>query len=138
VDNFSDEAKGFISKKGPVVAVSELELSRAADVRAAGIWMDPTGTHAIVSIEAGNTLGASTEVHYVHAKWKKSRMLPKLKQKGMRITAIAWDLSHLSESSTGYVSRPRDSMHDCLHPQGFEAACCCACPQMPYVKRHEM
>ncbi len=85
-------------------AVSELELSRTADVRSARIWVDPTATHAIISVEVGNTLGSSPEVHYVHAKWKKSRTLSKLKQKGMHISAVAWDDAQLSEASTGYAS----------------------------------
>lgn len=92
-------------------AVTELELSRAADVRAAGMWVDPTAMHALISVEVGNTLGSSTEVHYVHARWKKSRTLSKLKQKGTRITAVAWHHAQLSEASTGSVTGSR--LHCC-------------------------
>lgn len=65
--------------------------------------MDPTTTHALVAVTVGNTLGSATEMHYVHAKWKKSRVLAKLKQIGLHVTAVAWDATKVSESSSGYV-----------------------------------
>ena len=79
--------------------VSELELSRAPDAHAMHIWADRTATHAIIAVTTGNTLGSSSELHYVHAKWKKPKVLSKLK--GTRISAVAWDQAKVSEGSTG-------------------------------------
>ena len=80
-------------------AVSEVELSRAPDAHATRIWADRSATHAIIAVNAGNTLGSSAELHYVHAKWKKPKLLSKLK--GARISAVAWDQSRVSEGTTG-------------------------------------
>ena len=65
--------------------------------------MEPTATHALLSVTVGSALGSTTEMHYVHAKWKKPRVLSKLKQKGLSITAVAWNFPKLSEASSGYV-----------------------------------
>jgi hypothetical protein len=81
------------------VAVSELELSRAPDAHATHVWADRTATHVIIAVTIGNTLGSSSELHYAHVKWKKPKLLAKLK--GARISAVAWDQSRVSESSTG-------------------------------------
>lgn len=80
-------------------AVSEVELSRAPDAHATHVWVDRTATHAIVAITIGNTLGSSSELLYVHAKWKKPRTLTQLK--GSRVTAVAWNHTRVSEGSTG-------------------------------------
>ena len=80
--------------------MSEVELSRAPDAHATHVWVDPTATHALVAITIGNTLGSSSELLYVHAKWKKPRTLTQLK--GSRITAVAWNHTKVTEASTGY------------------------------------
>ncbi len=74
------------------------------DARVTGLWMEPTATHALVTVTVGSALGSTTEMHYVHAKWKKPRVLSKLKQKGLSITAAAWNHAKLSEASSGCVS----------------------------------
>lgn len=93
--------------------VSEMELSRMPDARVTGVWMDPTATHALVSVTVGSALGSTTELHYVHAKWKKPRVLSKVKQKGVRITAVAWSSSNLSETSSGYESFCVCALEEC-------------------------
>ncbi|BDA49156.1 Vacuolar protein sorting-associated protein 18 homolog [Coccomyxa sp. Obi] len=86
-----------------LLPVSELELSRVPDARVTGVWMDPTATHALVAVTLGSALGSTTEMYYVHAKWKKARALSKLKPKGLRFTSVAWNHAKLSEASSGPV-----------------------------------
>ena len=76
-------------------AVSEMELSKTMDARAAKVWLDPTGSHAIVAVTSAN----AAEGHYVHAKWQKSRSLGKLR--GILLSCIAWDLVKGSDLATG-------------------------------------
>lgn len=81
--------------------MSELELSRVPEARVTGVWMDTTANHALVAVTVGSALGSTTEMYYVHAKWKKARALSKMKQKGLRFTSVAWDHGKLSEASSG-------------------------------------
>lgn len=56
----------------------------------------------VVSLAVGGgapNLPASQETHYLHARWKKSRVIAKLKN--VAVTCVAWDSSHTSEASTG-------------------------------------
>lgn len=80
-------------------AVSEVELSRAPDASATAVRVDATGTHALVSLKSGNTLGSTAEHLYVHSKWKKAKPITKLR--GVNITAAAWNADLVSEGSSG-------------------------------------
>lgn len=80
-------------------AVSEVELSRAPDASATAVRVDDTGSHALVSIKSGNTLGSTPEHLYIYSKWKGAKSIPKLK--GTNITAAAWNAATVSEGSSG-------------------------------------
>ena len=97
-------------------AVLEVQLSNAAEARATGVWLDPSGMHTLVAVVAGNTLGATAEAHYVHARWKRSRPISKLK--GVSLTAVGWSAAQVTEASTGHDSR--QSVSD-AHFKGFHA-----------------
>ena len=73
----------------------EIELAKAADALVVGLYMDKSGQHVLAAIQ---TSGVS-ELHYLHAKWKKPRLLNKLK--GVHITALAWHPTDVSDASTG-------------------------------------
>ncbi|KAK9832068.1 hypothetical protein WJX81_003754 [Elliptochloris bilobata] len=81
--------------------VLEVQLSSAAEARATGVWLDPSGMHTLVAVVAGNTLGATAEAHYVHARWKRSRPIGKMK--GVSLTAVGWNAAQVTEASTGEV-----------------------------------
>ena len=74
-------------------AVVELELSRHADVTVRGLWI--SAEHTIVALQLGNVY----ESHYLHANWKKSRVLSKLKD--VKVSCVGWNKDAQSESSTG-------------------------------------
>ena len=76
-------------------AVAEMELSKVADARATGVWMDSTGAHVLCAITTAN----AAEAHYAHARWQKSRALGKLR--GILLSCVAWDLVKGTESLTG-------------------------------------
>lgn len=76
-----------------VPAVLELELSRHADVSLRGLWV--SGEHAIIALQLGNAY----ESHYIHANWKKSRVLSKLKD--VKVSCIGWNKETQSEGTTG-------------------------------------
>ena len=72
-----------------------VELSKASDAQFSGIFLDPTGQHVLTNFQ----ISGVSEIHYLHAKWKKPRLLSKLK--GTNVTAIAWNIQQVSEASTG-------------------------------------
>ena len=76
-------------------AVLDVELSRAADASVKGLFVAPTGSHTLCMVQVDTT----TEVHYIHSRWKKAKVLGKLK--GMHITAVAWNKQQGGEGSTG-------------------------------------
>lgn len=73
----------------------EVELSKASEAQFGGIFLDPTGQHALVNLQTSGV----AETHYLHVKWKKPRLLSKLK--GVNVTAIAWHPKEVTEASTG-------------------------------------
>ena len=69
---------------------TEVELSRAPGAAAAGLWLDSSGTHAVVSLATGGASGpAEAETLYLHASWKKARPVAGLV--GVATTAAAFD-----------------------------------------------
>ena len=76
-------------------AVLDVELSRAADASVKGLFVAPTGSHTLCMVQVETT----TEVHYIHSRWKKAKVLGKLK--GVHITAVAWNKQQGSEGNTG-------------------------------------
>jgi hypothetical protein len=61
-----------------------VELTRQADARVKGAWLDPTGTHVLACVKSSS----SSEVLYVHSSWSKPRAISKLK--GLPLCAVGW------------------------------------------------
>eukprot|EP00884_Botryococcus_braunii_P001644 jgi/Botrbrau1/11480/Bobra.0360s0007.1 len=84
--------------------ILEVELSKAAGARAKRVWMDAEAHHMVVCVALGGGPSGpppSQETHYLHARWKKSRVISKLKN--LDLSCLAWDPTHTSEASTGEV-----------------------------------
>eukprot|EP00951_Prasinocladus_malaysianus_P008666 scaffold63026_cov38-Prasinocladus_malaysianus.AAC.1 len=81
--------------RGLLYAVAEVELSKAGNAVVRSVFVDPTATHTIASVSTD----IGVESHYTHAKWKKSRLMSKLK--GVTVTAVGWNEAQLTEQSTG-------------------------------------
>eukprot|EP00026_Physarum_polycephalum_P001709 Phypoly_transcript_01711.p1 GENE.Phypoly_transcript_01711~~Phypoly_transcript_01711.p1 ORF type:complete len:601 (+),score=99.91 Phypoly_transcript_01711:237-1805(+) len=62
--------------------LEDIEISRKVEDHIHKLFLDPTGTHLVISME-------NEENYYIHASWKKPRALPRLK--GFVIDSIAWD-----------------------------------------------
>lgn len=77
-------------------AVLELELTRHADVFIKGVWVSPSGQHTIIALQ----IGTVPETHYLHANWKKSRVVSKLK--GISVSCVGWNRLQENSGSTGY------------------------------------
>lgn len=110
---FDDCAKGRIKRDGekerentssnktqppfsfPPPPPAEIELSRAPDAAATAVWLDATGTHAVVALETGGR----RETHYCHARWKRSRALAG--PAGAAVTAAAFDGAAVTDTTTG-------------------------------------
>ncbi|KAK9814445.1 hypothetical protein WJX72_006013 [[Myrmecia] bisecta] len=75
--------------------VAELELSKAADASVRTIFVDPAGNHTLVALQ----IGAACETQYMHARWKKARVLNKLK--GVSLTAVGWHWQRVQDVTTG-------------------------------------
>ena len=79
-------------------APTEVELSRAPDAVADGVWLDPSGTHAIASL----SVGGRHETHCVHARWKRSRQLA-VASASDAVSVAAFDSATTTGTSTGDV-----------------------------------
>jgi len=75
--------------------VSELELSKAGAASVSAVFLDPAAQHVLACVSTDVVL----ENHYVHAKWKKSRLMSKLK--GVAVTAVGWNDGRVDEHTTG-------------------------------------
>ena len=82
----------FAESPTPIV---ELELSKDPAAEATGVWLDPLGVHCLATVKLTNGF----ESHYWHRKWKKTRLLNKLK--GLHPTAVAFHPIECTESNTG-------------------------------------
>ena len=87
-----------------LLAVSELEVSKAPDCCLEDIWADPSGVHHILlSKQQGHW-----ETFYFHSKWKKARPIGKLK--GVKVTSVGWNPETCTDSSTGSAILPSISL----------------------------
>lgn len=69
--------------------VTETEVYKASDSKAANVFVDPTGSHVLVCVRAaGSGPAVVAETFYLHRKWAKAKPLPKLK--GTVVTAVGW------------------------------------------------
>lgn len=72
----------------------DLSVSRTGDQHVHRVFVDPGGKHCLAVLLG--TGGAET--YYTHAKWRKPRMLSKLK--GLVINAVSWNRQQITEAST--------------------------------------
>lgn len=72
----------------------DVEISRKPDDAIHRIFLDPTGSHLIVAMER-------EESYYLHASWKKPKLLAKMK--GIVIESVAWDKSNTDTTNTGAI-----------------------------------
>ena len=79
-------------------AVVELELLKAQALHAGSLWMDPAGSHVVCTL---HTSAQACETHYVHARWRKARVLGKLKN--VPLSCLAWNLEQGTDAATGCV-----------------------------------
>ena len=73
----------------------EAELLRGQSLQAASLWLDPSGAHALCTL---HTSLQACESHYVHANWRKSRVLSKLKN--VPVSSLAWS-KDVTDASSG-------------------------------------
>lgn len=79
---------------GDSSTVLELEASRSPEARVRRLFVDPSGRHALLSLQTGSgglgslAGGPHLETFYVDGGLKKARPLGKLK--GMAVTSVAW------------------------------------------------
>ena len=73
---------------------TEVELVRATDDTIAGMFLDPSGRHLIVSMKSGDN-------YYLVYGAKKAKPLAKLK--GHKVTCVGWNHRGVTESSTDTI-----------------------------------
>lgn len=74
-----------------IFADIDLSIGRPGEQSIHKVFVDPGGSHCIATIIGSS--GADT--YYTHAKWKKPRILGKLK--GLVVNAVAWNRQHIIE-----------------------------------------
>nr|ATA62870.1 putative zinc ion binding protein [Hesperocyparis bakeri] len=72
----------------------DLSVSRTVDQTVHRVFVDPGGKHCLAVVLSNGV----AETYYIHAKWRKPRILSKLK--GLVINAVAWNRQQISEAST--------------------------------------
>lgn len=74
--------------------LEDIEISRRTDDHIHKLFLDPTGTHLVISME-------SEENYYINSAWKKPKQLPKLK--GYVMDSIAWDAQSIESGSSNIM-----------------------------------
>eukprot|EP01018_Ginkgo_biloba_P010354 Gb_14455 [translate_table: standard] len=72
----------------------DLSVSRTGDQPVHRVFVDPGGRHCLAVVLSSG----GAETYYAHAKWRKPRILSKLK--GLVINALAWNRQQITEAST--------------------------------------
>lgn len=93
-------SKGWVTRYDFGVGDSidfDLSVGRPGEQSIHRIFVDPGGSHCITTIVGGG--GADT--FYMHAKWSKPRLLPRLK--GLVVNTVAWNRQQITEASTKEV-----------------------------------
>lgn len=72
----------------------DLSTSKVTDQTVQRVFLDPGGRHALAVVQTN----AGAETHYLHMRWKKSRVLTRLKN--IVVSAVAWNRHQLSEATT--------------------------------------
>lgn len=72
----------------------EIEVSKIAGDMIEKLYLDPTGNHLIVVMASGDSF-------YLNKMSRKPRLISKLK--GHKITAVAWNNLHTTDTSTGRI-----------------------------------
>ncbi|XP_023511653.1 vacuolar protein sorting-associated protein 18 homolog [Cucurbita pepo subsp. pepo] len=75
----------------------DLSVGRPGEQSIHRIFVDPGGSHCITTIVGA----AGADTFYMHAKWSKPRILPRLK--GLVVNTVAWNRQHITEASTKEV-----------------------------------
>ncbi|KAJ7548955.1 hypothetical protein O6H91_07G034600 [Diphasiastrum complanatum] len=79
---------------GGEVLELDLTTSRVVEQSVHKVFIDPGGKHALITIRSS----AGAETYYIHSKWRKPRVLSKLK--GLLVNAVAWNRQQINEAST--------------------------------------
>ncbi|KAG1655491.1 hypothetical protein FOA52_008962 [Chlamydomonas sp. UWO 241] len=64
---------------------SEAEVTKNGDAHIHAVFVDPSANHVLVSTRGS---GGAAELHYVHRRWPRSRVLTKFK--GVAVCAVGW------------------------------------------------
>ncbi|XP_022952155.1 vacuolar protein sorting-associated protein 18 homolog [Cucurbita moschata] len=75
----------------------DLSVGRPGEQSIHRIFVDPGGSHCITTVVGA----AGADTFYMHAKWSKPRILPRLK--GLVVNTVAWNRQHITEASTKEV-----------------------------------
>jgi hypothetical protein len=110
----------FFVLDGLVVAiVAELDLgARGMEQRIPKVFIDPGGRHSVFTVCSSST----ADTYYLHGKWRKPRMLSRLK--GSTASCVAWNRGQINEGSAQLVRAKHavsrsDGTYFQFHIQGF-------------------
>lgn len=77
-----------------IVCPAELDLSaRGTEQWIPKVFIDPGGRHSLATCCSS----ASADTYYIHAKWKKPRVLSRLK--GLTVSSVAWNKQQINEGN---------------------------------------
>ncbi|KAG7209765.1 hypothetical protein KM043_011388 [Ampulex compressa] len=82
--------------------VEEIDISKyATGMRMSGLFMDPLGHHVLMALIPKSQDNPSAELFYLHRKTRKLKQASKFK--GHEITAVGWNFSNTTETTTGPI-----------------------------------
>ncbi|OAD60046.1 Vacuolar protein sorting-associated protein 18 like protein [Eufriesea mexicana] len=80
----------------------EIDISKyTMNMNMSGMFLDPLGNHLLIVLVPNNQVNPAPELFYLHRKTRKLKQASKFK--GHEITAVGWNFSNSSETTTGPI-----------------------------------
>ncbi|XP_076620663.1 vacuolar protein sorting-associated protein 18 dor [Colletes latitarsis] len=80
----------------------EIDISKyVVNMKISGMFLDPLGNHLLITLVATSQNNNPSELFYLHRKTTKLKQAGKFK--GHEITAVGWNFSNTSETTTGPI-----------------------------------
>lgn len=88
--------------KSIVFLLIEIDISKyALSMKMSGLFLDPLGYHLLITLVPRHGDNPLPEIFYLHRKTTKLKQAGKFK--GHEITAVGWNFSNISETTSGPI-----------------------------------
>lgn len=95
--------------------ISELEFPKLQESSIRRLFVDSTGSHVLICLQASGNAGV-LETHYLDAAWKKTRPITKLK--GVAVTSVAWSTLGADSPPQSIVGTATGALYEVIFDDG--------------------